>query len=52
LFEIWHSVNYDLWWEFGYQDQAHLSSGRVLYNDVPVIQPLSCAGGVYAYGLH
>ena len=52
LFEIGHSVDYKLCREFGYGDQAYLSSGRVLYNDVPVIQPLSCAGGVYAYCLH
>ena len=52
LFEIGHSINQDLCREFGYMDQAQLSSGRVLYNDIPVIQPLSCAGGVYAYCLH
>jgi hypothetical protein len=52
LFEIGHSINRDLCIEFGYDDQAQLSSGRVLYNDVPVVQPLSCAGGVYAYCLH
>ena len=51
LFEIGHSINRDLCIEFGYDDQAQLSSGRVLYNDVPVVQPLSCAGGVYAYCL-
>ena len=52
LFEIGHSINQDLCREFGYMNQALLSSGRVIYNDVPVIQPLSCAGGVYAFCLH
>ena len=52
LFEIGHSIGYELCREFGYGEPAFLSKGRVLYNDVPVIQPLSCAGGVYAYCLH
>ena len=52
LFEIGHSIDYKLCREFGYGEPAFLSKGRVLYNDVPVIQPLSCAGGVYAYCLH
>ena len=52
LFEIGHSIDYELCREFGYGELAFLSKGRVIYNDVPVIQPLSCAGGVYAYGLH
>ena len=52
LFEIGHSIDYELCREFGYGEPAFLSKGRVIYNDVPVIQPLSCAGGVYAYCLH
>jgi len=52
LFEIGHSIDYKLCREFGYGEPAFLSTGRVLYNDVPVIQPLSCAGGVFAYCLH
>ena len=37
--------------EFLYDENACLSSGIVNYNDIPVIQPLSSAGGVYAHCL-
>lgn len=51
LFETGYSLNNQLCREFGYEQYACLSSGMVCYNDIPVIQPFSCAGGIYAYCL-
>lgn len=51
LFEIGKNLDNCLCKEFGYCGDACLSSGIVQYNEHPVIQPLSCAGGVYAYCL-
>ena len=51
LFETGYSLNNQLCREFGYEQYACLSSGMVCYNDSPVIQPFSCAGGIYAYCL-
>lgn len=51
LFEMGVSIDNRLCREFGYSNGASLSSGEVHYNGVPVVQPLSCAGGVYAYCL-
>lgn len=51
LFETGYSLDSYLCREFSYNNNAYLSSGMVCYNDSPVIQPFSCAGGVYAYCL-
>ena len=51
LFELGIYISSDICKEFGYNCSAKLSSGMIHYNDIPIIQPLSCAGGVYAYGL-
>ena len=51
LFEVGENLDNCLCKEFGYSDDACLSTGIVRYNEHPVIQPLSCAGGVYAYCL-
>ena len=51
LFETGIYLASDLCKEFGYDINACLSSGMVCYNDIPVIQPFSCAGGIYAYCL-
>ena len=51
LFEVGENLDNCLCKEFGYCGDACLSSGIVCYNEHPVIQPLSCAGGVYAYCL-
>ena len=51
LFEVGENLDNCLCKEFGYCDDAYLSSGIVCYNEHLVIQPLSCAGGVYAYCL-
>ena len=42
----------DVCHEFGYDREAKLSSGELHFNDIPVIQPLPCAGGVYAHCLN
>lgn len=51
LFEV--GVSLDIWLcsEFGYDYGVSLTSGVVHYNGLPVVQPLSCAGGVYTYCL-
>ena len=51
LFETGCSLDPWLCSEFGYNYNSCLASGIVSYNDNPVIQPFSCAGGVYAYCL-
>ena len=51
-FELGIDCSVDVCCEFGYSADAKLSSGVLHYNDIPVIQPLSCAGGVYAYCLN
>lgn len=52
LFEMGSSLDPWLCRTFGYNScDACLSSGIVCYNESPVIQPLSCAGGIYAYCL-
>ena len=50
-FELGIDSSSDICSEFGYDQGAKLSSGMLHYNNIPVIQPLSCAGGVYAYCL-
>ena len=51
MFEMGLYSNVDLCDEFGYDKLSSLSFGAILYNDIPVVQPLSCAGGVYIYCL-
>ena len=51
LFELGIYSSFDICMDFGYGGDAKLSSGMIHYNDIPIIQPLSCAGGVYLYGL-
>lgn len=51
-FELGIDSSYHICREFGYGQDAKLSSGMVHFNNIPIIQPLSCAGGVYAYCLH
>ena len=50
-FELGIDLSPDICIEFGYDQNAKLSSGNLHYNDIPVIQPFACAGGVYAYCL-
>ena len=50
-FELGIYSSVDICDEFGYDKMASLSSGIILYNDTPVVQPLSCGVGVYIYGL-
>ncbi len=51
-FELGVDSSIDVCHEFGYDREAKLSSGELHFNDIPVIQPLPCAGGVYAYCLN
>lgn len=51
FFELGIYSSFDICMDFGYGERAKLSSGMIHYNDIPIIQPLSCAGGVYLYGL-
>jgi hypothetical protein len=51
-FELGVDSSTDVCHEFGYDREAKLSSGELHFNDIPIIQPLSCAGGVYAYCLN
>jgi len=51
-FELGIDSSSDICSEFGYDQGAKLSSGMLHYNNIPVIQPLSCSGGVYAYCLN
>ena len=51
LFEMGLYSSVDICDEFGYDRMASLSSGIILYNNTPLVQPLSCAGGVYLYCL-
>lgn len=50
-FELGIYSSVDICDQFGYDKFSSLSSGIILYNDIPVLQPLSCAGGVYIYCL-
>ena len=50
-FELGIYSSVDICDEFGYDKMASLSSGIILYNDSPVVQPLSCGVGMYVYGL-
>ena len=50
-FELGIDLSPDIYIEFGYDENAKLSSGNLHYNDIPVIKPFACAGGVYAYCL-
>ena len=50
-FELGIYSSVDICDEFGYGKMASLSSGIILYNDSPVVQPLSCGVGMYVYGL-
>jgi len=50
-FEFGIDLSPDICIEFGYDQNANLSSGMLHYNDISVVQPFACAGGVYAYCL-
>ena len=49
LFELGLYSNVNICSSFGYEKRACLSKGKVIYNGVPVTQPLSCSGGLYIY---
>ena len=50
LFEMGVYSNVALCVDFGYEERASLP-GKIFYNDSPIFQPLSCAGGLYLYCL-
>ena len=50
-FELGIYSSVDICDEFGYDKMASISSWIILYNDIPVVQPFACAGGLYAYCL-
>ena len=50
-FELGIYFSFNISMEFGYNINAKLSDGMVHYNNTRVIQPLSCAAGVYTYCL-
>ena len=50
LVETGLSLNFEICYNFAYGGVfAQLSSGVILYNDIPIVQPLSWAGGFYLY---
>ena len=49
LFEAGLSLNFQVCHHFAYEDQ--LSYSAILYNDIPIVQPLSWVGGFYLYCL-
>ena len=51
LFELGLYSDVNICSSFGYEERACLSKGKVIFNDFPVIQPLSCSGGIYIYCL-
>ena len=51
LFEIGIFEDFNICSDFAYGGAAKLSSGIIHYNDIPVVQPLSCTGGFYAHCL-
>ena len=51
LFEMGLYSDVDICSHFGYDLRAPLSNGIIIYNDNPVVQPLSCGAGLYIYCL-
>lgn len=51
LFEMGLSINFHLCRYFAYESLGQLSKGMILYNDIQVVQPFSCAGGLYLFCL-
>ena len=49
LFEMGLSINFDLCSSFAYE--GRLSKGMIFYNDIRVVQPFSCAGGLFLFCL-
>ena len=49
LFELGLYSDVKICSTFSYEKRACLSKGNIIYNGLPVIQPLSCSGGLYIY---